>query len=351
MPQANDTYHMQHALRLAARGLGLTAPNPTVGAVVVKDGRVVGTGVTARGGRPHAEPQALAMAGTDVKGATLYVTLEPCSHHGKTPPCAEAVIKAGIARVVVACRDSNPKVAGAGIAMLRQAGIEVEEDVCEVEARALNEGFFSVMERGRPFVSVKIATSLDGRTATKPGEDRWITGEAARLRGHYLRATHDAILTGIGTVLADDPELTCRLPGREADSPQRVVLDSSLRIAANAKILPAWVFTSESTYNKSKKARAALEKAGSRIFSVPEESGKLSIHHILEGLARRGITKLLVEGGKTLTDAFMASGLADRIYWFRAPQVVGEVASAVDRPGSAPRSIEHIGADILEIYE
>lgn len=238
---------MHVALMHARRNLGQTWPNPSVGAVVVQGGQIVGVGSTGRGGRPHAEPQALAQAGGRAQGATLYVTLEPCSHHGKTTPCADAVIAAAIARVVVACRDPNLKVNGQGIAKLRAAGIEVVEDVCREEAVALNCGFFSVIKKKRPYVALKIATSQDGKI-TNPG-NRWITNEASRAWGHMLRSRYDAIATGIGTVLADDPLLTCRLPGLEDCSPVRVLFDSQNRLPPDSQLakttgeVPVWVMT------------------------------------------------------------------------------------------------------------
>ncbi len=230
----NDHRFMQAALSLARRNLGQTWPNPSVGALVVKDGRIIAQGWTARGGRPHAETQALdASRRSTRKGATLYVTLEPCSHHGKTAPCTEAIIKAGISRCVIACRDPNPQVNGKGIEQLKKAGIEVIEHICEKEAREINRGFFSVIEKKRPYIALKIATSLDGKIdcPQKP----WITGEQARAYGHLLRSRYDAIATGIGTVLADDPLLTCRLPGLEDRSPVRIVFDSTRRCLPQQK--------------------------------------------------------------------------------------------------------------------
>ncbi len=349
--EQRTTSYMLHALRLAARGLGHVWPNPSVGAVIVKDGIIIGCGRTARGGRPHAETEALAEAGADAKGATLYVTLEPCSHHGKTPPCVDAIIQAGIAKVVVACGDINPQVAGKGFAALRAAGIAVQDGLCETEAKALNEGFFSVIERGRPFVTVKIATSLDGRTVTTEAEGRWITGEASRMRGHLLRATHDAILTGIGTALADDPLLNCRLPGREGDSPLRVLLDSGLRLSPKAKLLPAWIFTSEAVFQQKAELVETLRQAQCRIFPVKQQDSELDLKAVLQALAKEGITRLLVEAGKTLTEAFMRQGLADRIYWFRAPEVVGTETSVVSMPARFAKHVEQLGKDTLEIYE
>lgn len=355
MPQPHDIAHMQHALRLAARGLGRTWPNPTVGAVVMKDGAVAAVGVTARGGRPHAETEALTMAGPKARGATLYVTLEPCAHTGKTPPCTEAIIAAGIVRVVVACADINPKVSGRGFAQLRAAGIEVAEGVCEAEARALNEGFFSVMKRGRPFITLKVATSLDGKITVARGESRWITGEASRREVHALRASHDAVMTGIGTVLADDPQLTCRLPGREADSPQRVVLDGGLRTPCEAKLLPAWIFTNEKTLEGHLKVEA-LKAKGATPFGVPLSGAHLLLPAVLEKLAGLGVTRLMVEAGGTLAAEMMRQGLVDRLYWFRAPLVIGEGGlPAMPGIGSPPsfrlKETERFGDDVLEIYD
>src|SRR5580700_3393612 len=256
-----DLPHMRAALALARRGLGSTWPNPAVGCVIVNDGRVVGRGWTQKGGRPHAETEALQRAGVAAKGATAYVSLEPCSHHGKTPPCAEALIVARIARVVAAVEDPDPRVSGAGIARLRDAGVKVETGLCADEAAELNAGFFCRVKHGRPLVTLKLATSLDGRIATPSGESRWITGEAARERAHLLRATHDAVLVGTGTALADDPLLTCRLPGLADRSPVRIVLDRNLRLPATLRLFtearetPSWVVTLNSSDTVGRKAR------------------------------------------------------------------------------------------------
>src|SRR5579872_6272521 len=244
-----DLAHMRASLGLARRGLGNTWPNPAVGCVLVREGRVVGRGWTQAGGRPHAEAEALARAGRAARGATAYVTLEPCSHHGKTPPCAEALIAAGIARVVAAIEDPDPRVSGRGIARLKEAGITVETGPCADEAVELNAGFLCRVKHGRPLVTLKLATSLDGRIATASGESRWITGAAARERAHLLRATQDAVLVGTGTALADDPQLTCRLPGLEDRSPVRVVIDRNLRLPATLRLfsearpVPTWLVT------------------------------------------------------------------------------------------------------------
>ncbi len=361
MPQPHDSQHMRHALSLASRGLGSTWPNPSVGALVLKENVIVGVGVTARGGRPHAETQALAMAGGKAQGATLYVTLEPCAHHGKTPPCTEGIIASGIARVVAACGDPNPKIAGKGFEQLRAAGIEVEQGICEREALALNEGFFSVITRNRPFITLKTATSLDGKITDADGGSKWITGEDSRLAVQVLRASQDAILTGIGTVLADDPQLTCRLPGREADSPQRIVLDSHLRISAQARILPAWIFTGSKTLADEKDKVFVLKKKGASLFAVSLDTvTHLSLTEILAKLAQEGITRLLVEAGGTLAGELVRQNLVDRLYWFRAPLVIGNKGMPALRsqdplslsalPRYSLQGMERFGSDVLEIY-
>lgn len=325
---SDDHGHMLAALALARRNLGRVWPNPSVGCVVVKDGVVLGRGVTAPGGRPHGEPQALAQAGEEARGATVYVSLEPCNHHGKTPPCSEALIAAGVARIVVACEDPDPRVSGGGIRRLRQAGIQVDVGLCADEAMAVNAGFISRIVKGRPGVTLKLATSLDARVATAAGHSQWITGPESRARGHLLRANHDAILVGIGTALADDPELTCRLPGLEGASPVRVVLDSHLRLPVTAKlaqgaasVAPTWVVT---LAGADPARAAALESLGVRLLRVEaDESGHLPVHAALTALAGQGITRLLVEGGPTVATAFLKAGLVDRVEWFRAPMLIG----------------------------
>src|SRR5262245_12025323 len=280
-PQPEGLGHMRAALGLAARGLGRTWPNPAVGCVLVREGRVVGRGWTQPGGRPHAETEALGRAGDAARGATAYVSLEPCSHTGKTPPCADALIAAGIGRVVAAVEDPDPRVSGRGLARLRDAGIAVTTGVCAAEADELNAGFFMRVKLGRPLVSLKLATSLDGRIATHTGDSRWITGEAARRRAHLLRATHDAILVGTGTALADDPALTCRLPGLGERSPVRVVLDRQLRLPAATKLLATarevltWIVT---TAASDPVRRQLLVGMGAELIDVPVASdGRLSL--------------------------------------------------------------------------
>lgn len=315
----NDESYMRMALCLARRGLGRTAPNPAVGCVLVKDSRIIGRGWTQPGGRPHAEAMALAQAGDSARGATAYVTLEPCAHHGVTPPCVDALIEARIARTVIACGDPDPRTSGKGIKALTDAGIETLTHICEEEAQVLNAGFFSRLARQRPWVTLKLATSLDGCIATASGESKWITGEAARQHAHLLRAQHDAILTGIGTVLADDPLLTCRLPGLENRSPIRIVLDSQGRLPEDSALVRSaretalWVMTSSPP-------PSALTQAGVRILTQPG----LTPAAVLSVLASEGITRLLVEAGPRVSTSFYESGLVDEVIWYRAPLVIGQ---------------------------
>lgn len=351
---------MRAALSLAARHLGQTWPNPAVGCVIVDAvGHVVGRGSTQPGGRPHAETEALAMAGARAKGGTAYVTLEPCAHHGQTPPCAAALIAAGIGRVVTALEDPDPRVSGGGHAMLRAAGGEVPSGLLQAEAAALNAGFLKRVREGLPLISLKLATSADGRTATRGGDSKWITGEAARAFGHRLRATHDAIAVGSGTVLADDSELTCRLPGLEHRSPVRVIFDRRGRTPAHAKLLaggpPTWLISGQ------KGLTLDLQKQQQIIEIAADAGGDSWLLRACRALAERGITRLLVEGGATLATAFLEAGLVDRIYWFRAPLVIGGDGLA----GVGPLSVEHLtqalgfrradlrplGNDVLELYE
>ncbi len=318
---------MSAALGLARRNLGRTWPNPSVGCVIVKDGRVLGRGFTQSGGRPHAETEALAQAGSEARGATVYVTLEPCAHHGETPPCAEALAAADISRCVIATGDPDPRVAGGGIAILKRAGVEITEGVLEAEAREVNAGFLTRIKLGRPLVTLKLATTLDGRIATLSGESKWITGPAARAAGHQLRAHHDAILVGSGTVLADDPSLTCRLPGLEDRSPIRIVLDTRLRIPPTAKLLanqerfPTWVVTKA---GHSKSVLDQLERPNLTVIDpFSADSGSLQLRMVLKELGDRGLTRILVEGGAGLATSLLKDELVDRIAWFQAPFVIG----------------------------
>jgi len=323
---AEDLAHMRSALALARRGLGNTWPNPSVGCVIVKDGRVAGRAVTAPGGRPHAEPQALAMAGTAARGATAYVTLEPCCHHGRTPPCTDALIAAGIARVVVGAHDPDPRVNGQGVAALRAAGVAVAQGVLEDAANDVLAGFGQRVTAGRPLVTLKLASTLDGRIATHGGESRWITGPAARRAAHALRGRHDAIMVGVGTVLADDPDLTCRLPGFRPTPIVRVVADSHLRmpltarLAATARETPTWALIRHGT---DRLRRAAFADLGIRLLEVPGAEAGVDIGGALNALGAAGITRLLVEGGAQIAAALLRAGLVDRIAWFHAPAVMG----------------------------
>jgi diaminohydroxyphosphoribosylaminopyrimidine deaminase/5-amino-6-(5-phosphoribosylamino)uracil reductase len=317
---------MALALSLGRRGLGRTWPNPAVGAVIVKDGVIVGRGWTQPGGRPHAEVEALRRAGEAARGATLYVTLEPCSHHGKTPPCADAVIAAGIARVVSALEDPNPEVAGEGHARLRAAGIAVDVGVGAEEARHDHAGHIRRMRDGRPHVMLKLAISADGKAGAAGGKPVAITGEAVRERVHLLRAHSDAIMVGIGTVLSDDPMLTCRLPGMAKDSPVRIVADSMLRLPVNSRLVqsayetPVWALTGLAAPQAS---AFALLPLGVKVLRSPQSTASLDLKDALGFLAARGITRLMVEGGPTLAAAFIAADLVDEAVLFHAPQIVG----------------------------
>jgi diaminohydroxyphosphoribosylaminopyrimidine deaminase/5-amino-6-(5-phosphoribosylamino)uracil reductase len=322
----DDLSHMRAALALARRGLGNCWPNPSVGCVVVRDGRVVGRAVTAPGGRPHAEPVALEMAGGAARGATVYVTLEPCCHHGRTPPCTDALIAAGVARVVVAARDCDPRVNGEGIARLREAGIAVEEGLLKAEAEEVNAGFFTRVRSGRPLVTLKLASTLDGRIATHGGESKWITGEPARRMAHALRGRHDAVLAGVGTVLTDDPDLTCRIPGYKPVAVVRVVADSHLRtrltarLVATARETPTWIVTR----NGCDPVRSRLlTQSGVTVIEVAAGSPGVDLAEALKALAQRGITRVLAEGGAQIAAALLRADLVDRIAWFHAPSVMG----------------------------
>ena len=352
----HDAEHMRAALALARRGLGSTWPNPSVGCVLVRDGRVVGRGTTAPGGRPHAERVALERAGGLARGATAYVTLEPCSHHGRTPPCADALIQAGVVQVVVACVDPNPAVDGAGLARLRAAGVAVTTGVLEAEAAALQAGFFTRIRHGRPLVTLKLATTLDGRIATRTGESQWITGPAARRAAHALRAAHDATLAGIGTVLADDPALTCRIPGFRRGPDLRIVLDTRARTPRSAQLVvtahdtPTWLLHGPGADT------SALDGTGVRLIEVP--AGDIAA--ALAALGQAGLTRLLVEGGAGVAGSLLRAGLVDRVAWFHAPAIMGgdglpaATAFGIDTLDAMPRFVrtDHhtLGADTLTFY-
>lgn len=340
---ADDTAHMRSALALARRGLGNTWPNPSVGCVVVNHGRVVGRAVTASGGRPHAEPAALDMAGSAARGATVYVTLEPCCHWGRTPPCTDALISAGVARVVVATRDPDPRVDGAGIARLRAAGVAVDEGVLRQDADELVAGFRSRVRLGRPLVTLKLAATLDGRIATRSGESRWITGEPARRAAHAMRGRSDAVMVGVGTVLADDPELTCRLPGYRPNSVVRVVADSHLRTPLTAKLVatasrsPTWMLIRHDT---DRDRRHAFADAGVTLIEVAGAETGVDPVQALSALGGAGLTRVLVEGGAELAASLLRADVVDRVAWFHAPAVMGGDAW----PAVQAFGIEHLDA-------
>jgi diaminohydroxyphosphoribosylaminopyrimidine deaminase/5-amino-6-(5-phosphoribosylamino)uracil reductase len=361
---AADQGWMRLALRLANRGQGQVAPNPSVGCILVRDNRIVGRGWTQPGGRPHAEAVALAQAGSGAAGATAYVTLEPCSHHGKAPPCADALIAAGVVRVVAAIQDPDARVDGQGFERLRAAGLAVTVGVCGELAGAALAGFIRRGRDGRPLLTLKLAASIDSRIATRDGESQWITGEPARRLAHLMRARHDAILTGTGTVLADDPSLTCRLPGLDQRTPVRVVLDSRLvtplnsALVSSARNIKTMIIT---TAGASDASAAALRGEGVEVARVAEtKDGKVGLDAALRALGDCGITSVLVESGGFLAASFLSAGLVDRLVWFRAPMVIGgDGRAAVEPLGvaalvAAPRferiDVRPVGEDMVETY-
>jgi diaminohydroxyphosphoribosylaminopyrimidine deaminase/5-amino-6-(5-phosphoribosylamino)uracil reductase len=354
-----DTQMMRAALSLARRGLGQTAPNPAVGCILAKDGIVVGRGWTQPGGRPHAEVVALTQAAERAAGATAYVTLEPCAHVGETPACARTLIEAGVSRVVVATGDPDPRVGGRGIQMLLDAGVEVATGLLQAEADALNSGFFLRVRKNRPLFTLKIASTLDGRIALESGESKWITGEEARRYGHLLRATHDAILVGIGTAIADDPSLDCRLPGLTDRSPVRLLVDSALRLPTGSKL------ASDAHRHKTVVFHTAGEQASVKALeNCGVEVVKLPARHSAEAVAARladmGLTRVLVEGGGSVHASFLKAGLADRIEHFTAGKLIGAdgiaavgplgLASLGDAPHFRLERIRRLGPDMLASY-
>lgn len=324
---AADHGYMAEALRLAERGLYTTEPNPRVGAVVVKDGRIIGRGFHRKAGEAHAEVLALKEAGAAAAGATLYVTLEPCAHHGRTPPCADAVVAAKVSRVVAAMTDPNPKVSGKGFEILKKAGIATAEGLMEAESRALNPGFISRMTRGRPWVRTKLAVSLDGRTALADGESKWISGEASREDVHRWRARSSAVLTGIGTLLKDDPSLNVRLEG-EWHQPIKVVVDTYLSTPVSAKIFkqqPDSVYIA--TTVEDPEEHELLAKAGANIQVFPEKAGgMMDMKLVLETLAELECNEVLVEAGAGMNGPLLGAGLLDEIILYMAPNVLGDTA-------------------------
>ncbi|KAF0814159.1 Riboflavin biosynthesis protein RibD [Andreprevotia sp. IGB-42] len=345
---AADHYWMQQALVLAERGQCNTTPNPCVGCVLVRNGQIVGAGHSQQAGGPHAEVMAMRMAGDAARGATAYVTLEPCSHHGRTPPCADALIAAGIARVVVALRDPNPLVAGQGLARLNAAGLQTRSGVLRDAALAHHKGFLSRMVRGRPWLRVKIAASLDGRTALNDGQSQWITGPAARADVQRLRARSCAMLTGIGTVLADDPQLTVRDPAGvdwQGRQPLRVVVDSALRTPPAARLLgtPGVLIVAAA---ESAERRAALESAGAEVIVLAGSDGRVDLGALLLELGRRGMNEVTVEAGGALAGALLQQGLADEMVLYQAPVLIGEGRGTAEF--SLARLADKLAPSVLE---
>ncbi len=359
---ADDARFMALAFTLGRRGLGNTWPNPAVGAVIVKDNVIVGRGWTQHGGRPHAEVEALRRAKKAAQGATMYVTLEPCSHQGQTPPCADAIIKAGIARVVSALEDPNPEVAGKGHARLYEKGIAVDIGLGGDEARRVHAGHIMRVTNGRPYVTLKLAVSADGKAGLASRKPAAITGEAAWTRVFQMRAASDAIMIGIGTVLSDNPQLSCRLPGMFERSPVRVVLDAGLKlplmtsVVATVRETPTWVFTSR---KRSAIAQEILEQKGCKVFRVGDADGELDLAEVLKVLAEQGVTRLMVEGGPTLAGSFAAAGLVDELALLRGDKTIGAdgIAPLEGMPLDGftgqlhARGSEKLGPDTLEHYE
>ena len=321
-----DRKLMEHALEVAAKARGATSPNPLVGAVIVRDGDIVGDGYHHKAGEAHAEIHALNQAKGCTKGATMYVTLEPCCHWGRTPPCTEAVIRAQLANIFVAMKDPNPQVAGNGIRQLQEAGIRVQVGLCEAESRQLNEVFIKHITTQYPFVILKSAISLDGKIATASGESQWITSEASRMKGHEIRAQVDAILVGIGTVLQDNPSLTARLPGRRNVDPIRIVVDSHGRTPLGAKILDtdsnAGTLIAV-TKNAPSERIAALKSAGADVLIVEGKTGRVCLRALMRELGRKEITSVLIEGGGEVNAAALQAGIVDKVMFFIAPKLIG----------------------------
>ncbi|NKB21156.1 MAG: bifunctional diaminohydroxyphosphoribosylaminopyrimidine deaminase/5-amino-6-(5-phosphoribosylamino)uracil reductase RibD [Alphaproteobacteria bacterium] len=357
---------MKTAISLAERGLGQTWPNPSVGCVIVAENKVVGRGWTQPGGRPHAETDALKRAGEAAQGATAYVTLEPCAHHGETPPCAQALIDSGMSRVVVALEDPDPRVSGGGVQMLRDAGIRVDLGVCQAQAEVVTSGFLKRVTKSRPHVTLKLATTLDGRIATRSGDSEWVTGDSARRSGHMLRANHDAILVGARTAAEDNPILTCRLPGLASRSPVRIVVDGRMRLplthelVTSARETPTWLFAFAETPQNADRRRAYIDGAV-EIFDIsPNPDGYPDLEAVLAVLADKGITRLLVEGGGVIAAAFLKLGLIDEVFWYRAAKITGGdglpaiAEMGIERLRDAKcinrLYVESVGDDVVERY-
>ncbi len=359
MFSANDHHYMSLALRLAERGLYTTDPNPRVGCVIVRDDVVVGQGWHRAAGEPHAEIHALQQAGDKARGASVYVTLEPCSHHGRTPPCAEALINAGVARVVVAMQDPSPKVAGQGIDLLKSGSIGVGVGLLQPQAEALNPGFVSRFNRGRPYVRCKLAMSLDGRTAMASGESKWITSESARADVQKLRASSSVILTGIGTVLADDPRMNARLDC-EVKQPDRVVLDTNLRMSAKARMIAQPGITWLAHHCQDQDKQAVLEQSGARMLTLASKEDRIDLHALLSALHDLEYNEVLVEAGPTLSGAFLQAGLIDELIVYLAPHLMGHggrallhlpgIESMQQRIALRMTDVRHVGDDLRLTY-
>lgn len=353
----NHKKMMRMALAEARKGVGKTAPNPAVGCVIVKDGAVVGKGWHKKAGTPHAEVHALRAAGEKAAGSDVYVTLEPCSHFGKTPPCAKALIEARVARVFVAMVDPNPVVSGNGIRMLQEAGIAVEVGLLEAESRALNLGFIKWMQTRRPYVVLKSAMTLDGKTATAGGDSKWVTGDAARREVHRLRGKLDAIMVGVGTVIKDDPLLTCRVPGGK--DPLRVIVDSTLRVPLHAALfsLKSEAKTVVATCSGNLARIDAVRARGAEVLVCRQKEGRVDLEHLFERLGERGVQSVLLEGGHHLAGGALRAGLIDRCMFFLAPKLVGGAGTGLFAGEGAPlmadaiklegMTVKRIGADLL----
>lgn len=354
-----DKDMMFKALALAEKGLGNVAPNPAVGCIIVKGGEIVGEGYTQKGGRPHAETVALESAGDKAKGATVYVSFEPCAHHGETPPCAEALIAAGVTRVVVAITDPDERVSGRGIAMLEEAGIDVAVGECAEEAMWLNNGFIKSKTEQRPHFTLKVASSLDGHIASSSGESQWITGEEARSAGHMLRASHDAILVGIETVIDDDPRLDCRVAGFEDLSPVRIILDGRARMPLDSELVKSANEHQTILVTSAASSPNAMLLAEEGVLILPVSDTR-NMQQVVSAIAAAGITRVLVEGGATIHSSFIAANMADEIAWFRSGLILGGNAKSAiadfgqldlkDAPRFRHEDSRALGDDRLDNY-
>jgi diaminohydroxyphosphoribosylaminopyrimidine deaminase/5-amino-6-(5-phosphoribosylamino)uracil reductase len=339
-----DRKMMRNSFRLAKKGCGFVAPNPLVGATIVKNGRIIGEGFHQKFGEAHAEINAINNATEPIEGSTIYVSLEPCSHQGKTPACSLALIQNGLKRVVIACLDPNPLVSGNGVRMLQQAGIEVEIGVLEKEALKLNERFFKFIQTHKPLVAIKMASSLDGKIATCSGDSKWITNEKSRAFAHRLRLQYSSILVGINTVLADDPTLNARLKNINSHNPLRIVLDSKLQIPLEAKILdisiaPTWIAT---TARASSKKIKTLENLGIKVLICPDKDEKIDLNFLINELGKANIDSLLVEGGGTVNFGFAKEKVVDKVYAFLAPKLIGGKSAKTGMEGDGFASLSEV---------